>query len=87
LVYLSASQSLIARLWSDSTDHFGMTASSATVTLQTWTQTGFVFTFDGTDTTLQMYVNGSAATPVTLAGMYIDDKSTYLDAWLMMTRS
>ena len=87
LVYVSASTSLIARLWTGSTDHFGVTSSAATVSIQTWSQVGYVFSFDGTDTTLQMYVNGGSAVSETLASMYIDDQSTYVDGWLMMTRS
>ena len=64
-----------------------MGATAATVSIETWSQVGYVFDFDGTNTTLQLYVNGGTPTSVTLSSMYIDDKTAYVDAWLMMTRS
>jgi hypothetical protein len=64
-----------------------MGSSSATLSEDTWTQVGYVFSFDGTNTILSLLKDGASNDSVSLSNMYINDKSTYVDAWLMMTRS
>ena len=59
--------------------------NNGVLTTSTWTQVGVSFEFTGTGTTIIFYKEDSSVSSVTKDDLYLEDKSSYSETFLMMS--
>jgi hypothetical protein len=73
-------------LYTGQTAHFGGNCKSSAdaIAYNNWYHIALTAEFDGTDTVVKIYVDGTMVLDFTAAELFIKDKSSYPNAWLMI---
>ena len=81
---ISAGQ-LSAKLYTGSTDNFNGSCitTASVVSTQVWVSVSYVFTFNGEGTDVNIYTNASSVLSYNAAEVFLEDKDTYKNAFLM----
>jgi hypothetical protein len=72
-------------MYTGATDHFAGAAKTAdnAVAVDTWYHLVLQVAFDGTTTSVNLYKDLGSVITYTKAGVYLEDKTSYANAWLL----
>ena len=78
---------LAVRLYNGAVDLFEGQCQSETqaITQNTWVNISFTANFNGVDTVIIIYVDGTSTKSFTAQRVYIEDKAAYPNSWLFLS--